>query len=67
MGDRLYGGFSVINNVRTQGEFIAFLVAVFLLYDPIKKLTRVNAVVQQGFAGAERIFQVLDTEPCVAL
>ena len=59
----LYGGFSVINGVRTQGAFIAFLVSVFLLYDPIKKLTRISSTVQQGLAGAERIFEVLDEVP----
>jgi subfamily B ATP-binding cassette protein MsbA len=58
-----YGGYSVINGIRTQGAFIAFLVSVFLLYDPIKKLTRVYTQVQQGLAGAERIFEVLDTKP----
>jgi subfamily B ATP-binding cassette protein MsbA len=59
----LYGGYSVINGVRTQGSFIAFLVSVFLLYDPIKRLTRVSSTVAQGLAGAERIFEVLDTKP----
>lgn len=62
-GVLLYGGFSVINGVRTQGSFIAFLVSVFLLYDPIKKLTRVYTQVQQGMAGADRIFEVLDEKP----
>jgi subfamily B ATP-binding cassette protein MsbA len=59
----LYGGYSVINGVRTQGAFIAFLVSVFLLYDPIKRLTRVSSSVAQGLAGAERIFEVLDEKP----
>lgn len=56
----LYGGLSVIGGVRSQGDFIAFLIAVFLLYDPFKKLSRVNATVQQGLIGAERIFDILD-------
>ena len=59
----LYGGFSVISGVRSQGEFIAFLLSVFLLYDPFKKLSRVNSAVQQGASGAERIFELLDTAP----
>ncbi|MBX7145561.1 MAG: ATP-binding cassette domain-containing protein, partial [Oligoflexia bacterium] len=62
----LYGGFSVMNGYRSQGEFIAFLIAVFLLYDPFKKLSRVSSVVQQGLAGAQRIFEVLDSEPSVS-
>jgi len=56
----IYGGHSVLSGGRTQGDFIAFLVSVFLMYDPFKKLSRVHGVVQQGVAGAERILDVLD-------
>jgi ATP-binding cassette, subfamily B, bacterial MsbA len=56
----LYGGASVMAHTRTQGQFIAFIVAVFLLYDPFKRLSRVSTAVQQGLAGAQRIFEVLD-------
>jgi subfamily B ATP-binding cassette protein MsbA len=62
----LYGGFSVMSGFRSQGDFIAFLIAVFLMYDPFKKLSRVNGVVQQGLAGAQRIFEVLDAQASVA-
>jgi subfamily B ATP-binding cassette protein MsbA len=44
---------------------MAFLVSVFLMYEPFKKLTRVNATVQQGLAGAQRIFEILDTPPTI--
>ncbi len=59
----LYGGFSVISGVRTQGDFIAFVSAIFLLYEPVKKLSRVNNIIQTGVAAAERIFEILDIEP----
>ena len=59
----LYGGFSVIGGTRTQGDFIAFLMALFLLYEPFKKTSRINVMVQSGVASAERIFEVLDTKP----
>ncbi len=55
-----YGGYSVINGERTQGDFVAFLTVLLLLYEPFKHLTRTNATVQQGLAAAERIFEVLD-------
>jgi ATP-binding cassette, subfamily B, bacterial MsbA len=55
-----YGAASVMAETRTQGEFIAFLLSVFLLYDPFKKLSRVSGNVQQGMAGAQRIFELLD-------
>ena len=59
----LYGGYSVISGVRTQGDFIAFITSVFLLYEPLKKMGRVNMTIQSGLSAAERIFEVLDTKP----
>jgi subfamily B ATP-binding cassette protein MsbA len=55
-----YGGHSVIAGERTQGAFVAFLTAMLLLYEPFKHLTRTNAAVQNGLAGADRLFEVLD-------
>jgi subfamily B ATP-binding cassette protein MsbA len=61
----LYGGTSVLNGTRSQGSFIGFLIAIFLLYDPWKKVSRVHAAVQQSLAGAARVFEVLDTTPTI--
>jgi len=58
-----YGGLSVTSGGRTQGEFMAFLMAMFLLYQPFKALAKTYTVIQQGIAGAERVFEVLDSEP----
>ena len=55
-----YGGRGVITGDRTQGEFIAFLTAILLLYEPFKHLTRTSAAIQTGLAAAERLFEVLD-------
>lgn len=57
-----YGGSSVIGGGRTQGEFMAFMTAMFLMYEPFKHLTRTYATIQQGIAGAERVFEILDSE-----
>ncbi len=56
----IYGGSTVIDGTRTQGQFIAFLVALFLMYDPAKKLGKINNTIQTGFSAAERIFELLD-------
>lgn len=61
----LYGGFSVIGGVRSQGDFVAFIISVFLMYDPFKKLSRLNSVIQQGLSGADRVFEILDEKPKV--
>lgn len=58
-----YGGWSVIGGGRTQGEFMAFMTAMFLMYQPFKGLTRTYTTVHQGLAGAERVFEVLDEIP----
>jgi subfamily B ATP-binding cassette protein MsbA len=57
-----YGGFTVIGGSRTQGEFLAFLTAMFLMYQPFKHVTRTFGVLQQGIVGAERVFEILDTQ-----
>ena len=43
----------------TPGQFMSFFTALFLMYPPIKKLSRANTSLQQGIAGLERIEDVL--------
>lgn len=57
-----YGGYSVVHGVRTQGQFMAFMAAMFLMYQPFKKLAGTSTTIQQGIVAAERVFEVLDTE-----
>ena len=56
-----YGSTQIKDGSLTQGEFASFVAAAFMMYGPIKKLSRVNATIQQAVAAAERIFEVLDT------
>jgi subfamily B ATP-binding cassette protein MsbA len=58
-----YGGYSVVNGQSTPGNFFSFLTALFMLYEPVKRLSRVNNVIQQGIAAATRVFEVMDTLP----
>ncbi len=59
----LYGGYRVVQNVSTPGEFFSFLGALLMLYEPIKRLSRLNNVVQEGVAAAHRIYEILDIPP----
>ena len=45
----------------TPGEFVAYITAAGLMPKPIRQLSEVNANIQKGIAGAESIFEVLDT------
>jgi subfamily B ATP-binding cassette protein MsbA len=56
-----YGSESIAAGRLTPGEFVGFMTALFMMYGPAKKLSRVNADLQQAFAAGERIFAVLDT------
>jgi subfamily B ATP-binding cassette protein MsbA len=56
-----YGSHQIAANRITQGDFMAFVVVSFLIYAPIKRLSRVNTNLQQAMAAAERIFALLDT------
>ncbi len=57
-----YGGYSVVHGVRTQGQFMAFMAAMFLMYQPFKKLAGTSTTIQQGIVAAERVFEILDVE-----
>ena len=58
-----YGGYQVIQGVSTPGTFFSFLAALILLYEPIKRLTNVNNTIQQGIAGAQLVFSIIDAVP----
>ena len=55
------GGVFVLNEDMTTGQFMSFLVSLLLAYQPVKALGNLNISVQEGLAGAERIFLLLDT------
>ena len=56
-----YGSEAIAAGRLTTGEFFAFITALFMMYGPAKKLSRVNADLQQARAAGERIFEILDT------
>ena len=56
-----YGSGEISQGRTTQGSFLGFIFAAFMMYTPIKKLSRVNTNLQQAMAASERIFSMLDT------
>lgn len=58
-----YGGMEVINGTLTSGALIAFLIYVVNLANPVKRLSKVYGNIQKSLAAAERVFEILDTEP----
>jgi len=56
------GGVFVLNESMSTGQFMSFLVSLLLAYQPVKALGNLNISIQEGLAGAERIFDLLDTD-----
>ncbi|OPX36958.1 MAG: lipid A export permease/ATP-binding protein MsbA [Desulfobacteraceae bacterium 4484_190.2] len=56
-----YGGYQVIVGNTTPGTFFSFVAALFLMYKPIRKFSKMNNTVQDAMASAERVFSILDT------
>jgi len=59
----LYGGHQVIGAEKQPGSFFAFITALLLAYEPIKRLAKLNANLQEGLAAAVRVFALLDQPP----
>ena len=47
----------------TVGGFVSFITAMGLLFSPIKRLTKVNEVIQKGMAASESVFALSDESP----
>ncbi len=61
VGALFYGSHSIRTGHLTPGAFVSFLAALFAMYTPVKRLSRVNATLQAALAAGSRIFEVLDT------
>lgn len=47
-------------NLLTPGEFVSFITAMSMVFEPVRRLTNLNAVLQRGLAAAESVFSLLD-------
>ena len=57
----VYGSDQIAQHHLDTGAFALFMSTLLLMYGPAKKLSRVNADLQQAIAASERIFEMLDT------
>ena len=61
----VYGGWRVIQDTTTPGAFFSFITALLMAYRPMKALANLNSQIQEGLAGAERLFTILDEQPAL--
>ncbi|MBP5858897.1 ABC transporter ATP-binding protein [Marivibrio halodurans] len=59
----VWGGYQILQDTMTVGEFMAFFMAVITAYQPMRSIANLNAALQEGLAAAQRIFSIIDYEP----
>ncbi|HYP09333.1 MAG TPA: ABC transporter transmembrane domain-containing protein [Bryobacteraceae bacterium] len=47
----------------TTGEFTSFVIALLMLYEPVKRLTGIHAIFQQAMGASQKVFEYLDLPP----
>ena len=57
-----YSGKLIIKNEIEVNNFFSFLAAMMLAYQPVRSLSTLNIVINQGFSAASRILPIVDTE-----
>ena len=60
-----FGGREVIDGNMSVGSFFSFLTALFMLYTPIKKVSKLYNQLQDAVAASERIFFILDRKSTI--
>jgi subfamily B ATP-binding cassette protein MsbA len=55
-----FAGLRSMQGAITLGEFVSFLAALMLAYQPVKALAGINIGIQEGVAAAKRIYEIID-------
>ncbi|MFZ9936132.1 MAG: ABC transporter ATP-binding protein [Luteolibacter sp.] len=58
----LYGGYRNVVLGQSAESLIAFLTAVLLAYEPIKRIARMNVSLQAALVSVKMLYEVLDTD-----
>ncbi len=64
-GALYYAGLRGLQGELALNEFVSFLGAMMLAFQPLRRLASINATLQEGFAAAIRVFALLDQESLV--
>ena len=55
-----FAGYRSIQGAITLGEFVSFLAALMLAYQPVRALAGINIGIQEGITAAKRIYEIID-------
>src|SRR5258706_12653815 len=57
-----YARFQIKTGALTAGEFSSFVIALLMLYEPVKRLTGINNIFQQAAGASQKVFEYLDRD-----
>ena len=55
-----FAGYRSMQGALTLGEFVSFLAALMLAYQPVRALAGMNIGIQEGITSAKRIYEIID-------
>ena len=55
-----FAGYRSMQGAITLGEFVSFLAALMLAYQPVRALATINMGIQEGISAAKRIYELID-------
>ena len=64
-GALYYAGLRGLQGELALNEFVSFLGAMMLAFQPLRRLAQINATLQEGFAAAIRVFSLLDQKSLI--
>ena len=64
-GALYYAGLRGLQGELALNEFVSFLGAMMLAFQPLRRIAQINATLQEGFAAAIRVFDLLDQKSLI--
>jgi len=55
-----YARLQIKDHSLTPGEFSSFVIALLMLYEPVKRLTGIHNIFQQAIGASQKVFEYLD-------
>jgi len=55
-----YARLRIKSGALTAGEFTSFVIALLMLYEPVKRLTGIHNIFQQALGASQKVFEYLD-------
>ena len=57
-----YARAQIMSGAMTTGQFTSFVIALLMLYEPVKRLTGIHNIFQQALGASQKVFEYLDRD-----